>query len=105
MDWTIGLLVAATAMIGDLFSSFAKRRMKLAPGSTALGLDQIPESLLPVIACRWLLPITALDIVLVPVLKPVPIPELLPSRQVVFDVRGTRHGGASGLSETPNRAT
>jgi CDP-diglyceride synthetase len=28
-DWTIGLVVAATAMIGDLFSSFTKRRMTL----------------------------------------------------------------------------
>ena len=27
VDWTIGLVVAATAMIGDLFSSFTKRRM------------------------------------------------------------------------------
>jgi CDP-diglyceride synthetase len=64
MDWTIGLLVAATAMLGDLFSSFTKRRMKMAPGSMALGLDQIPESLLPALACRWVLPITVVDIVL-----------------------------------------
>jgi CDP-diglyceride synthetase len=63
-DWTIGLLVATTAMMGDLVSSFAKRRMALVPGSKALGLDQIPESLLPAIACRWMLPVTALDIVL-----------------------------------------
>jgi CDP-archaeol synthase len=65
LDWTIGLVVSATAMVGDLFSSFIKRRMKLAPGSMALGLDQIPESLLPAVACQWILPITALDIVLV----------------------------------------
>jgi hypothetical protein len=42
--WTIGLVVAATAMIGDLFSSFTKRRMNLPPGSMALGLDQTPQS-------------------------------------------------------------
>jgi CDP-diglyceride synthetase len=65
VDWTIGVAIAATAMIGDLFSSFTKRRMALVPGSMALGLDQIPESLLPAIACRWMLPVTALDIVLV----------------------------------------
>lgn len=65
MDWTIGLVVAATAMVGDLFSSFTKRRMNLPSGSMALGLDQIPESLLPAIACRWFLPVTGLDIVLV----------------------------------------
>ena len=64
MDWAIGLLVAATAMLGDLFSSFTKRRINLVPGSMALGLDQIPESLLPALACRWVLPITVVDIVL-----------------------------------------
>jgi len=61
----IGLLVAATAMTGDLFSSFVKRRMKLDSGSMALGLDQVPESILPAIASRWLLPITVADILCV----------------------------------------
>jgi CDP-2,3-bis-(O-geranylgeranyl)-sn-glycerol synthase len=42
--------------------------MKLASGSMALGLDQTPESLLPAIACRWVLPIAVLDIALVVVL-------------------------------------
>jgi CDP-2,3-bis-(O-geranylgeranyl)-sn-glycerol synthase len=56
-----GLLVSALAMIGDLLSSFIKRRMKLAPSSMALGIDQIPESLLPGIAARWVLPVTVLD--------------------------------------------
>ena len=65
LDWTVGLVVSATAMIGDLFSSFTKRRMRMAPGSMALGLDQTPESILPAIACRWALPITILDIILV----------------------------------------
>ena len=65
IDWAIGLLVAATAMLGDLFSSFTKRRMNLVPGSMALGLDQIPEFLLPALACRWVLPITVVDIVLI----------------------------------------
>ena len=68
LDWTIGFFISATAMIGDLLSSFTKRRMKLASGSMALGLDQTPESLLPAIACRWVLPITVLDIALVVVL-------------------------------------
>ncbi|MCI0736821.1 MAG: CDP-archaeol synthase [Beijerinckiaceae bacterium] len=64
-DWTIGFIVAAMAMAGDLCSSFLKRRMKLPSGSMALGLDQVPESLLPAIACRWVLPVSLLDIVLV----------------------------------------
>jgi CDP-diglyceride synthetase len=60
-----GLLVSAMAMIGDLLSSFIKRRMRLPPGSMALGLDQIPESLLPAVAARWFLPVTILDIAFV----------------------------------------
>lgn len=43
----IGLQVAAAAMLGDLVSSFTKRRLKIAPSDMALGLDQIPESLFP----------------------------------------------------------
>jgi len=48
----IGFLVGASAMAGDLFSSFVKRRLKRPASSRALGLDQIPESLLPLISCR-----------------------------------------------------
>ncbi|HET8700479.1 MAG TPA: CDP-archaeol synthase [Nitrococcus sp.] len=46
-DACLGLGVAALAMAGDLLSSFLKRRMGLASSGMALGLDQIPESLLP----------------------------------------------------------
>jgi CDP-diglyceride synthetase len=60
-----GLLLSSVAMMGDLFSSFIKRRMKLAPGGMALGLDQVPESFLPAIAARSILPISALDAVIV----------------------------------------
>lgn len=45
----IGFGIALTAMFGDLFSSFIKRRLDMAPSSMALGLDQIPESLLPLL--------------------------------------------------------
>ena len=51
----LGLMLAALAMLGDLLGSFIKRRLKLAPSSRALGLDQIPESLLPMLACQALL--------------------------------------------------
>ncbi|MEE9494057.1 MAG: CDP-archaeol synthase [Gammaproteobacteria bacterium] len=47
-----GALIGAMAMLGDLFSSFCKRRMKFAPSSMALGLDQIPESLFPLLAVK-----------------------------------------------------
>jgi CDP-2,3-bis-(O-geranylgeranyl)-sn-glycerol synthase len=58
----IGLLVATMAMAGDLFSSFIKRRFGLPPSGKAAGLDQIPESLLPLLACRPALSLTALDV-------------------------------------------
>jgi hypothetical protein len=49
-------------MAGDLLSSFLKRRLGLAPSSRATGLDQIPESLFPLLACRSALALTAMDI-------------------------------------------
>jgi CDP-2,3-bis-(O-geranylgeranyl)-sn-glycerol synthase len=48
----LGALVAVLAMFGDLLSSFTKRRLRITPSSMALGLDQIPEALLPLLACR-----------------------------------------------------
>jgi CDP-2,3-bis-(O-geranylgeranyl)-sn-glycerol synthase len=47
-----GLSIALLAMAGDTFSSFIKRRLNRSPGSMALGLDQIPESLLPLLGVR-----------------------------------------------------
>ena len=63
VTWTIGSLVAVAAMVGDLISSFIKRRMGLPPSSRTLGLDQIPESLLPALACKSLLALTAADVI------------------------------------------
>lgn len=62
LGWKVGALVGAVAMASDLLSSFLKRRMGMASSSMALGLDQIPESLFPLLACRLLLPLGALDI-------------------------------------------
>lgn len=48
---TFGLL----AMLGDLTSSFIKRRLGYQPSSMALGIDQIPESLFPLLGIKlWL---------------------------------------------------
>ena len=47
-----GALVALYAMAGDVFSSFIKRRLGLAPHSMAPLLDQVPESLLPAFMLR-----------------------------------------------------
>jgi len=62
-SWRIGALVASVAMAGDLFSSFLKRRISLPTGGKATGLDQVPESLFPLLACRSALPLTAVDVV------------------------------------------
>lgn len=62
LGWEVGALVGMVAMLGDLASSFLKRRMGLPPSARAIGLDQIPESLFPLLACRLLLPLTLFDI-------------------------------------------
>jgi hypothetical protein len=64
LDVTIGAIVAGAAMAGDLFSSFVKRRLNSPPSSHALGLDQVPESLFPMLACRDALSLTIADIAL-----------------------------------------
>lgn len=62
MEWKIGLMIAGLAMAGDLFSSFLKRRMGLAPSSMTIGLDQVPESLFPLLACVPLLALSLADV-------------------------------------------
>src|SRR5260370_10752816 len=64
LDLTIGAIVAGAAMAGDLFSSFVKRRLNFPPSSQALCLDQVPESLFPMLACRDALSLTIADIAL-----------------------------------------
>jgi CDP-diglyceride synthetase len=50
LEWNIGIAAGSLAMAGDLFSSFFKRRMRLPAGGRATGLDQLPESLFPLLA-------------------------------------------------------
>ena len=61
-DWKIGAAVGGAAMAGDLLSSFVKRRLNLAPSARASGLDQVPESLFPLLACRGALALSVPDI-------------------------------------------
>ena len=61
---TVGAMAGSAAMSGDVASSFLKRRLNLPPSSQALGLDQIPESLFPMLACRRALSLTAADVAL-----------------------------------------
>lgn len=58
----VGAMLGAGAMAGDLLSSYAKRRLGRPPSSRALGLDQIPEALLPLLAVRPMTQADLLDI-------------------------------------------
>ena len=44
-----GLLIAIGAMLGDVLSSFIKRRLNTETSGQALLLDQVPEALIPLI--------------------------------------------------------
>jgi len=50
LGWRLGLIIAAAAMVGDLLSSFIKRRLGKAVHARAAFLDEIPEVLLPVLS-------------------------------------------------------
>lgn len=56
--WLLGVVVAIFAMLGDLFASFIKRRIGMPSSSRALGLDQVPEALLPLLASHSLVDMT-----------------------------------------------
>jgi hypothetical protein len=51
-DLSFGASLAGLSMLGDLASSFVKRRMGLEVHAQAFGLDQIPEALLPLLVLR-----------------------------------------------------
>jgi CDP-2,3-bis-(O-geranylgeranyl)-sn-glycerol synthase len=65
VSWKTGAAIGGAAMAGDLISSFIKRRMKLPPSSKALGIDQIPESLLPAMVGMSLLGLDFGDLIAV----------------------------------------
>jgi CDP-2,3-bis-(O-geranylgeranyl)-sn-glycerol synthase len=49
LDVTTGLVFSLTALLGDSVTSFIKRRVGLVSGGHAPGLDQVLESLLPLL--------------------------------------------------------
>lgn len=61
----IGTLIGCWAMLGDLVSSFLKRRLGIRSSDSALGLDQGLESLCPAFALRRELSLQTTDIFLV----------------------------------------
>lgn len=64
-EWIIGAGLASASMFGDLLSSFTKRRLGLRTHSQAFGLDQVPESLLPLLVLRQQLGIGYDDIAII----------------------------------------
>ncbi len=58
----LGLLIAAGAMAGDLLSSFTKRRLGRPASSRAIPIDQVPESLIPLLACYSPLGLSIADV-------------------------------------------
>jgi CDP-2,3-bis-(O-geranylgeranyl)-sn-glycerol synthase len=62
LGWKVGMVIGILSMAGDLFSSFIKRRIKLPPSSRVLFLDQVPESLFPLLACQSVLELTVTEI-------------------------------------------
>ncbi len=63
LPWPAGALTGASAMAGDCLSSFVKRRLALEASSMSLGLDQVPESLFPAVACSVYLPLSPGDVI------------------------------------------
>jgi hypothetical protein len=61
-DVATGIAIGVAAMVGDLFSSFCKRRAALPASARATGLDQIPEALFPLLVCRIWFELSLLDI-------------------------------------------
>jgi hypothetical protein len=49
LPFWVGGVIGVAAMLGDLLSSFIKRRLGIPPSGRATGLDQIPESLFPLL--------------------------------------------------------
>ena len=62
VDVLVGAAAGASAMAGDLVSSFIKRRLAIEPSGRAMGLDQIPEALLPALALTSSLSLSVADI-------------------------------------------
>jgi CDP-2,3-bis-(O-geranylgeranyl)-sn-glycerol synthase len=50
-SWQLGLSFGVATMTGDALSSFIKRRLDIPPSGRFIGLDQLPEILLPLLVC------------------------------------------------------
>jgi CDP-2,3-bis-(O-geranylgeranyl)-sn-glycerol synthase len=58
LGFVFGLLFGLLGLAGDMLSSFIKRRLGMVSSARAVGLDQIPEALLPMLLAMWWLPVS-----------------------------------------------
>ncbi|MDH5445385.1 MAG: CDP-archaeol synthase [Gammaproteobacteria bacterium] len=65
INWFTGFVIGLYAMFGDLFSSFIKRRKRYESSEMAIGMDQIPESLFPLLAVQANLGFGTIDILII----------------------------------------
>jgi CDP-2,3-bis-(O-geranylgeranyl)-sn-glycerol synthase len=49
--WQLGVTFGLASMVGDGLSSFIKRRLGIPSSGRSIGLDQLPEILLPLFVC------------------------------------------------------
>ena len=68
LGFLFGLLFGLLGLAGDMLSSFIKRRLGLASSARAIGLDQIPEALLPMLLAMAWLPVSFWVVLIVVVL-------------------------------------
>lgn len=68
LGFVFGLLFGLLGLAGDILSSFIKRRLGLESSARAVGLDQIPEALLPMLLAMWWLPVSPWVVLVVVVL-------------------------------------
>lgn len=65
LGFATGAAFGAAALLGDAVSSAVKRRLALRPGAEVLGLDQLPEALLPLVLLARPLDIGTLEVIVV----------------------------------------
>jgi CDP-2,3-bis-(O-geranylgeranyl)-sn-glycerol synthase len=68
LDVETGAGFGAAALLGDALSSVVKRRLALRPGAEVVGLDQLPEALLPLVLFSRALGVGAVEIAAVALL-------------------------------------
>ena len=68
LGFLFGLLFGLLGLAGDMLTSFIKRRRGLASSARAIGLDQIPEALLPMLLAMAWLPVSFWVVLIVVVL-------------------------------------